>query len=78
MAFVSADNRKYFGPGVNWMIMLNRLAMDCSLLAAKFKDLRFGIIFSSKIKTFVGSDKFSSSLGFPTHNSFNFISFLNS
>lgn len=56
------------------MVVLNHLAMDCSVLAAKFGDLRFGIIFifSSKIKTFVGGDGLNSSLGSATHNSFQF------
>jgi hypothetical protein len=68
--------RNYCGPGVNWMIVLIHLAMDCSLLAAKFQDLRFGIIFTSKIKTFVGRNRLNSSLGSSTHNSFQFIKFL--
>jgi hypothetical protein len=59
------------------MIMLNHLAKDCSLLAATFQDLRFGIIFmfSSKIKTFVGGDGLNSRLGSSTHNSFQFLYF---
>jgi len=59
------------------MVVLSHLPMDCSLLAATFQDLRFGIIFifSSKIKAFVVGDGLNSSLGSSTHNSFQFYFF---
>jgi hypothetical protein len=61
------------------MVLLNHLAMDCSLLAVTLQDLKFGIIFmfSSKIKTFVGGDELNSRLGSSTHNSFQFLYFFN-
>jgi hypothetical protein len=71
MELISADNKELLQ---TWCQLDDCAQPPCSLLAATFGDLRFGIIFifSSKIKTFVGGDGLNSSLGSPTRNSFKF------
>jgi hypothetical protein len=62
--------RNYCRGAINWMVMLNHLPTDCSLLPATFQDLRLGIkfMFSSKIEVSDGDEGLNPSLGSSTHN----------
>jgi hypothetical protein len=61
--FEMLRKRNYCKQGIDWMVEVNNLAMDCSLRLDTFQDLRFGIkfIFSSKIEIIDGGEGLNSS-----------------
>jgi hypothetical protein len=63
--------RNYGKRGINRMVLLSHLPIDCSLHPAKFQDLRCGMkfMFSFSIEVIGGGEGLSSSHGHSTHKS---------